>query len=148
MNPNSINYCLLGKNSVNNISSNLISPTKKNKIEYTIENKLKQLKIKYGEHIIDPEKSPDKLKDKEKQKRSMQRSKMLFESAKIKNEVQKSVFEKGLEYKKELEIKPCTFKPKVNANLQRFINENKPIKFDPRNIYDRQFSLMLTKREK
>ena len=151
----SINKIVDGNSSLNNFSPN-INPTsrspKKNtengKILSTINNRFKQLKLKYGEDIVDPERSPERIKNKEMQKQSMQRSNILYEKAILKNEFTKIVMEKSLEIKNELEIKSCTFQPKVNRNLQKFININRPQTFNPRNVYDRQYSLMMNSRQK
>ena len=132
-----------------NISPIKTSENANRNILFTIDNKLKQLKLKYGEDVVDPDKNSEKLKKNEKSKKAMERSNMLYEQGKMKNEVHKIVTEKTLEIKRELELKECTFKPKINANLQKFINYNRNIsKLNPRFVYDRQFNLMLNNKIK
>jgi len=121
--------------------------TENNRILHTVENKLHQMKLKYGEDVIDPERSPKRLQEKAKIKQSLERSRSLYEKAVIQYEVQKTVTQKMNEIKDTKEKKECTFKPKVNWS--KYINNSNDGKqINNRRVYDRQFGLMLAKREK
>jgi hypothetical protein len=138
MSPNNLTPVKSPRKAASNNNRNIVS---------SIEDKLKQLKVKYGEDVVDPEKSPERIKEKEKIKQSMQRSEFLYERAKMKTQVHKIVVEKSQELKKDQEMQECTFKPRVN--LEKFLNNTaKGNNINPRYVYDRQFGLLITRREK
>jgi hypothetical protein len=116
----------------------------------TVEDRLKQMKVKYGEDVIDPEKSPDKIRERERKKQSLQRCRSLYERAVIQKRVQDIVIQKSMEIKRDQELQECSFKPRINVD--RFLNTMNsgrmvnPI--NPRYVYDRQFGLMMSKRER
>ena len=105
------------------------------------------MKVKYGEDIIDPERSPEKIRERERKKQSLLRCRSLYERAVIQKKVQDIVIQKSEEIKRDKELQQCSFRPKINVD--KFLNTTACGKtINPRYVYDRQYGLMMSKREK
>jgi len=75
--------------------------------------------------------------DFEKQKNAVEKCCLLYEKAKIKNEIDGIMFLKNLELKQKQEIDGCTFKPQVNKTYKNIANQKYFNKFDNSNAHNR-----------
>ena len=76
--------------------------------------------------------------DLEKKKHATERCYLLYEKGKIKNEVNRLMYQKNNELKEQKELSQCTFRPKTNTNYRRADNvvvRNDNIDTYNRNIY-------------
>jgi len=101
-------------------------------------------------HHKTPLKTTENNAERERKKQSLQRCRSLYERAVIQKRVQDIVIQKSKEIKRDQELQECSFKPRINVD--RFLNTTttgrmaNPI--NPRYVYDRQFGLMMSKRER
>ena len=95
--------------------------------------KYMNLMQKYSfDHLWTKEEISAKKKEEQKKKQSMERSFLLYEKGKIKNEVNRIMYHKNEELKKQNELKDCTWKPlltkikgKMEENIKIFLKDTK-----------------------
>jgi len=68
-----------------------------------------------------------KVLETQKKKNEYEKCYLLYEKAKIKNEVNRLMFEKHSELKERQELSECTFKPKLNKNIMQLNNQKQTI---------------------
>ena len=64
----------------------------------------------------------NKILETQKKQNANERCHLLYEKGKIKNEVNKLIFQKNSELKEQQELSLCTFKPKLNMKDRKFDN--------------------------
>lgn len=88
------------------------------------------------ENITTPEEEENLKKRKKKKEEAIDHCMMLYERAKIKNEVNKINFYKNMEYKESNELEECTFQPQINERKNKQ-EENLKLFYKNTQIYNR-----------
>ena len=99
------------------------------------------------EEFISPEQEEKNRLKKQKEAEAMERCMMLYERAKIKNEVNKINFFKNLEIKDNMELDGCTFTPQINERKNKQ-EENLKLVYKNTNIYNRSLQWKENKHNK
>ena len=88
------------------------------------------------DYSTSPEEEEEKRRLKEKHENALERCMMLYERAKIKNEVDKLNFYKNIEVKENKELNNCSFKPFINERNNKQ-EENLKLIYKNTKIYNR-----------
>ncbi len=88
------------------------------------------------DNFISPEEEEYLRKEKKKKDEALERCMMLYERAKIKNEVNKIKFFKNMEIKENIELEGCSFHPLINERKNKQ-EENLKLVYKNTKIYDR-----------
>jgi hypothetical protein len=99
------------------------------------------------EEFISPEMEERNRLKKQKEEEALERCMMLYEKAKIKNEVNKINFYKNMEIKDNMELDRCTFTPKINERKNKK-EENLKLIYRNTNIYNRSLQWKENKENK
>jgi len=126
----------------NNLGKSMKNERSSSTITSTVEEKFKIFKMKIGDSTIDPSLLQDRVNENNKKKSSIDRCKELYKNAKVKSQVQQLMIKKNQEYKEQIDLSKCTFKPKLN----RTNNDNKD--FNEKGVYERNFNFLKKKGEK
>jgi hypothetical protein len=99
------------------------------------------------ENFISPEEEEYLRQQKIKKEEALERCMMLYERAKIKNEVNKINFFKNIEIKESIEFEECTFKPQINERKNKQ-EENLKLIYKNTKIYNRNLQWKENKQHK
>jgi len=99
------------------------------------------------EKFVSPEEEKYLRHQKMKKEEALERCMMLYERAKIKNEVNKINFFKNIEIKESIEFEECTFKPQINERKNKQ-EENLKLIYKNTKIYSRNLQWKENKQHK
>jgi hypothetical protein len=99
------------------------------------------------EEFVSPEEEEKNRLQKQKKEEALERCMMLYEKARIKNEVNKINFYKNIEIKDNMELNGCTFVPKINERKNKQ-EENLKLVYKNTNIYNRSLQWKENKHSK
>lgn len=99
------------------------------------------------ENFISPEEEEYLMQQKKKKEEAIERCMMLYERAKIKNEVNKINFFKNMEIKENIELEECSFHPQINERKNKQ-EENLKLVYKNTKIYNRNLQWKENKQHK
>lgn len=104
-------------------------------------------KYEMMENFISPEEEEYLRQQKKKKEEAIERCMMLYERAKIKNEVNKINFFKNIEIKENMELEECSFHPQINERKNKQ-EENLKLIYKNTKIYNRSLQWKENKQHK
>jgi len=99
------------------------------------------------ERLLSPEEEEVLRIQKRKKEEALERCMMLYERAKIKNEVNKINFYKNIEIKENIELEECSFHPQINERKNKQ-EENLKLVYKNTKIYNRSLQWKENKEHK